>query len=350
MCQIISVPAGRKVNLDNLDKAQKYNKDGYGVAWYEDGIVKTYKTMNYIVFKGIIKALTPYTKIVHLRHTTVGLTNLENCHPFSIPTGQLFHNGTIISLKPDTVLKDGKWTCGDGSDSSALADILWATEYESVADVEELLKAIIGKTINRLAFIEDDGKVTIINEHLGEEEDGIWYSNDYHKKSKHWGRHGSSYTPKKEENKPKQITRYSFDVDEEYEEEDIELEGKTHKVFVYGTLKRGYANHNYHLSEAVFLGKARTKLTWEMIGENKGFPYVTKVSEEGHNIKGEVFSVSDSELKRLDVLEGVATGHYKKIFTQIQYDDKTIDSVYMYVACREPSWAKGEARLEEWTG
>ncbi|MCK4500297.1 class II glutamine amidotransferase, partial [Candidatus Babeliales bacterium] len=94
MCQIISVPAGKEVNFSNLDKAQIHNKDGYGVAWYEDSIVKTYKTMSYKTFKKVLRALTPYTKIVHLRYTTVGQTTLENCHPFPVPNGAMFHNGT----------------------------------------------------------------------------------------------------------------------------------------------------------------------------------------------------------------------------------------------------------------
>jgi len=30
------------------------------------------------------------------------------------------------------------------------------------------------------------------------------------------------------------------------------------KVFVYGSLKRGFGNHNYHLDNSDFLGKSET--------------------------------------------------------------------------------------------
>lgn len=342
MCQIISVPAGKRVNLNNLDKAQEHNKDGYGVAWYEDGKVKTYKTMHYNTFKKVLKALTPYTKIVHLRYSTVGQTTLENCHPFPVPTGAMFHNGTITSLSPKGKMVNGKWEAAVESDSKMLADILMDCWYENISDIEPLLKHIIGTTINKLAFLDDKGTVTIINEHLGVEEDGIWYSNDYHIKDEGWCRHGYC-APKK--NKPSKKTTPPATVVEE---------GKTSPlstVFVYGTLKKGFSNHIQHLGKAEFVGKASTISRWTMIGKGRGFPYVVEMDHsKGHNIKGEVYRVTPEELARLDRLEGVAHNHYKKVFAYVRFDDGTTEPVTMYVAYNKPFNYEGSEYLEEWVG
>jgi len=330
MCQIIVVPAGKEINMSALDKAQEHNQDGYGVAWYEDKVVKTYKTMNYSTFKGILNSLAPYTKIVHLRYTTVGENSLDNCHPFDINNGVMFHNGTINSLSPSFKDRDK----GE-SDSYKLAELINKAYYDEVQDIEPFLQHIIGDTINKLAFLEQDGTVTILNEHLGMEDDGIWYSNDYHKKPEGWCRAGCKPKVKVVTKKPtKQV---------------VEQKEKLTTVFVYGTLKRGYSNHSYNLGSSTFLGKAKTSDNWVMIGEGHSFPYVThKDDAYGGNVKGEVYEVNKQTLDKLDRLEGVAYNHYKKVATKVEFDDKTEMVVNMYVACRVPQWAEGSNIIEEW--
>ena len=347
MCQIISAPAGKKINLEYLDKAQKHNEDGYGVSWYEDGVVKTYKTMNYEMFRYIITGLTDYTKVVHLRYSTVGTTSLENCHPFDIPNGVMFHNGTIGALKPV-----GKW---DGttflkpndSDSKTLAKYLNQCYYEVIDDITAILQPLIGDTINKLVFMEEDGSVTIMNEDLGVEEDGIWYSNDYHLKDEGWCRHGYC-KPKKNKavKKPETIVKKP--------EQKVLPSGKEEELtsdFVYGTLKRGYGNNKWFLRDALYLGKAKTLLAWTMVGEGKGFPYVVEMdSVRGHQVQGEVYRVTPAELKKLDSLEGISSNHYKKVPTNVVYDDGTRELVTMYVACNKPTDYASSTYLENWVG
>ena len=341
MCQIISVPAGKEVDLVKLDKAQVHNQDGYGVSWYEDGVVKTYKTMNYVMFRSMVGLLTEYTKIVHLRYNTVGKTTLENCHPFSVPNGGvMFHNGTISGLKPTGSYIKGKWIKSDESDTSLLAKLLNDSHYESIWDVEALLYGIIGTYLNKLAFMESDGTVTILNEELGEEEDGIWYSNDYHKKDKNWHRTGETNPKYKPKTPPKQVTK-----------KETPSEHKLTKVFVYGTLKRGYGNHKYHLANATYLGKANTTQKWTMIGKYMAFPYVVEQCDTaGNNVEGEVYQVTPKELEALDRLEGVSHGHYKKVATLIKYSDtKTNELVTMYVAVHKPQGYEKAEYLTTWS-
>ncbi|MDM8539433.1 gamma-glutamylcyclotransferase family protein, partial [Desulfobacterales bacterium HSG17] len=183
-----------------------------------------------------------------------------------------------------------------------------------IEDIDPLIQPIIGDTINRLAFMEDNGRVSIMNIELGILEDGIWYSNDYHLKDEGWCRTGC---------KPKKVKKKEAPKMEPL---------RQHKVFVYGTLKRGYGNYEHYLKDAVFLGKASTKERWTMTGETLPFPYVLEQNNTiGNNVVGEVFAVTKKELSALDRLEGIPH-HYKKVETKIIYeDDSSEETVTMYI-------------------
>ena len=340
MCQIIVAPAGKKVNMKNLKKAQVHNEDGYGVSWYEDKQVKTYKTMDFGTFCGIVQSLKKFTKVVHLRFATVGDKTIDNAHPFEIPTGMMFHNGTIFDMKP-------KWNDTNNSDSRELAKLLNEFDYDSVMAIEPLITKIIGSTINRVVTLEDDGAITIINEDLGLWDDGIWYSNDYHLKPATWCRAGCK--PKKKvvdtslvvPNKKRELPPIPKD----------KPKGKVIPVFVYGTLKRGYGNHHL-LTNALYLGTASTKDKWTMVGKDMSFPYVVlKDDKEGHQVKGECYMVDAVTMMGLDRLEGVAYNHYKKVRVPLLFsDDNTEQEAIMYIACNLPRSYDTEVKLEEWKG
>lgn len=71
-------------------------------------------------------------------------------------------------------------------------------------------------------------------------------------------------------------------------------------VFVYGTLRKGLAWH--HLLEgSVSSGIGTTQEMYAMYAD--GIPYVCENEKISH-IKGEIYLVDDSALKRLDRLEG----------------------------------------------
>ncbi len=295
ICWMLVKQAGKQVNFKNMDKAQEHNDDGYGVSWYEDDRVKTYKSFNYNTFKGVVAALKQHTIVVHLRYATRGLKDYNNIHPFEVPSGVMYHNGTMFGL-------------GDAitSDSQELADTISECDYKYIEDIAPLIKPYIDDKINRLVFFEDNGQITIMNENLGiiDEEDGTWYSNTYHLKDEGWCRPGTKKTKKEEKKK-----------------EMLELRDlKRHKVFVYGTLKRGYSNHAL-LAKATYLGKAKTTLKWTMIGKGMSFPYVIEQHDElGMHVAGEVYVVDDMELAHLNRLEGVPY-HYKVNRIKVNYTD-----------------------------
>ena len=87
----------------------------------------------------------------------------------------------------------------------------------------------------------------------------------------------------------------------------------THRVFVYGTLKRGGSNHPL-LAGSGFLGKAVTLAAYKMVAAS--FPVIMP-DPSGRPVAGEVYSVDDATLARLDQLEREGRS----------YDRVTIDAV-----------------------
>jgi gamma-glutamylcyclotransferase (GGCT)/AIG2-like uncharacterized protein YtfP len=318
MCQIIVKPEGKKVDFEKLNKAQEWNEDGYGVTWWEFGELNTFKTMEFKRFKALLSTLKDTKAVIHLRNTTRGKTCNSNNHPFKIKSGVLFHNGTVNGLS---------CSVEGGSDTLALSELINACDYNYIEDILPLVKHIIGNTINRLVFFEDDGEITIVNENLGMWENGIWYSNDYHKKEvyvpKPYTAKGTEYTynPTTKTWEPKDRTKSMEPKNDK----------KMTKVFVYGTLKKGYGNH-YLLKNSKFVGEATSVSNWLMIGKDMAFPYLIKRDHNnGKIIKGEVYEVDEDTLKKLDILEGVPT-HYKKETIYVSYKNgNSSENVTVYV-------------------
>ena len=71
------------------------------------------------------------------------------------------------------------------------------------------------------------------------------------------------------------------------------------KVFVYGTLRKGYGNHHL-LRDANFLGEAQVKATMYLMGY---IPYVS-LNNDTNTVHGEVYKIDEDILRRLDQLEG----------------------------------------------
>jgi len=327
MCQIVVKEANKKFDMKKLDKAQGWNSDGYGVTWYEDGSLQTLKTMDYNRFKGILSSLKGVPAVAHLRNTTKGTTCIDNNHPFDITYGVMYHNGTITGLKSSKV---------GGSDTEGLAELINACEYTYVTDLFPMLQHIVGNTINRLVFMDRDGNIEYINKELGIEEDGIWYSNDYHKRL--GTRTKTAY------NTNKHMNEYTYNpTTQNYEKEDLV------KVFVYGTLKKGLGNHKL-LESSKFIGNALTVGKWAMVGKGMGFPYVLeRDSINGKCIQGEVYEVNNEVAERLDILEGVPH-HYTDTKVYVSYTNGLpCENVNMYVKTTVTEGLRDREYLSNWS-
>jgi len=88
-------------------------------------------------------------------------------------------------------------------------------------------------------------------------------------------------------------------------------EGITMKLFVYGSLKRGFSNHHF-LAGQEFIGDARTVLRFRMF-DCGGFPGVVEADlEGGYQILGELWNIDTPCLRRIDWLEEVDAGVYTR--------------------------------------
>jgi len=81
-------------------------------------------------------------------------------------------------------------------------------------------------------------------------------------------------------------------------------------LFVYGTLKRGGANHRW-LADQTFVGAARTVPGYRLF-ELNGFPGMVVFAEDRDGVTGEVWVASQEALQRLDEFEGVDEGLYHR--------------------------------------
>jgi len=103
----------------------------------------------------------------------------------------------------------------------------------------------------------------------------------------------------------------------------------TTTLFVYGTLRKKQGNH-YLLDRSKFLGNAKTKLRYALY--RSGVPFLSR-SRAISQVIGEVYSVDDTTLKRLDQLEG-HPDVYKREQDEVVLEDGTelIAWIYFYDA------------------
>jgi gamma-glutamylaminecyclotransferase len=112
----------------------------------------------------------------------------------------------------------------------------------------------------------------------------------------------------------------------------------THRVFVYGTLKKGFWN-NPLLKGCEFFGSAVTVPTYSMISVSHAvitmFP-VIRPSENGKPVAGEIYTVDDEVLERLDRLEGVHKGMYSRelidVTLPLANGERLRSKAFIYVA------------------
>ena len=102
----------------------------------------------------------------------------------------------------------------------------------------------------------------------------------------------------------------------------------SHRVFVYGTLKRGFYNHKHiSSSNATYLGDRTTSTRYPLFVDFYKIPYLVNAPNEPFckPIAGELYNIDDATLQTLDVLEGVAAKRYERV--SVNLDDE-----------KEPCW------------
>tara|TARA_R110002020_G_scaffold234638_2_gene446701 strand:- start:2340 stop:3218 length:879 start_codon:yes stop_codon:yes gene_type:complete len=177
MCIIIYKPTGIELPLENIKNGFESNSDGTGVMYSEGGkliIRKGFFTWE--SFEPLIKRLLKKdtSLVIHSRIGTSGPIDDDNCHPFEVnPKMGMVHNGIM-----------GEWKLDDTkSDTAHFVDKFVKTlprKFYKKRNYRELLSDHAG--YGKLLFMNELGKVTIINVDKGSWDKGCWYSNGTYKK------------------------------------------------------------------------------------------------------------------------------------------------------------------------
>lgn len=135
MCVIMLADSSRLTD-EMVELGFEANKDGTGIAWREEGLVKWRKGIDFAEAQDLARSL-PLPYVLHFRIQTVGGCSQALCHPFPVTEGAelalsgttdgevLFHNGHWHSWKQmvydvaarrNVKLPGGKW-----SDTRAMA-------------------------------------------------------------------------------------------------------------------------------------------------------------------------------------------------------------------------------------
>ncbi|WP_462411629.1 gamma-glutamylcyclotransferase family protein [Neobacillus sp. Marseille-QA0830] len=121
-----------------------------------------------------------------------------------------------------------------------------------------------------------------------------------------------------------------------------------HKVFVYGTLRKGGSNDRF-LKHAICLAE-QCWTNGVMYDSSYGYPAV----EQGPSTRvyGELYEVTDSELARLDWLEDYTEGRSDNLYERIQQTINTDQgpiAAYIYIA-NQPDLLKYKIPYGDWKG
>lgn len=104
---------------------------------------------------------------------------------------------------------------------------------------------------------------------------------------------------------------------------------KLHRVFIYGTLKKGFYFHEEYLGgdKSKFIGKAVCSPDYSLYVD--GMPHLIEEMTD-KPVKGELYEVNDSVLKSLDDLEGTPVIYHRKVIdTYNEAGEKVLAWAYL---------------------
>jgi gamma-glutamylaminecyclotransferase len=122
------------------------------------------------------------------------------------------------------------------------------------------------------------------------------------------------------------------------------------KVFVFGTLKKGFPLHEEGLQGATYLGPYRTVEKYPMMVAGPWYaPMMMHESGVGWHVKGELYEVDDETLERLDALESIHKPDNYRVIVEVEpFEAGDITSAYVYVKARKLVAPTHTAYLEDY--
>jgi len=186
MCIAIYKPAGKTIDTTALYQCWENNPDGAGFVFPNGngGLDLRKGFMKWKEFKRAWKrersSLLKKPVVLHFRIATHGTVNPANTHPFWVVPGRcaVAHNGILSG----TGAIYGK---GEKTDTQIFTEQYLAPLYQELPTCfqSETLMRMLNRACSgsKLAIMQADGKVALINEQDGLWENGIWYSNGGYK-------------------------------------------------------------------------------------------------------------------------------------------------------------------------
>lgn len=176
MCILIHQPKGYTFSFSQFEDFYSRNADGFGaIVPSERAVIKSLAGVKklYEMYK---KRVAGKEAVLHFRMRTHGAINASNCHPYKIAKEKdfwLMHNGVLSGwdyINEDSTKSDTRQFCDKNAE-------LIINNINN-----EAFKLMLGKSIgdnNKLAIVDDEGVIHIINHKSGVVVDGVWYSNTY---------------------------------------------------------------------------------------------------------------------------------------------------------------------------
>lgn len=191
MCIIAIKPANKPMFDDNVIETMFFNNpDGAGYMYYDDELGKVVGHKGFMDVKKFLKHihsknLYGTNVILHFRIGTSGLKDSLNCHPYPVFDKNKANFVTDVAMCHNGVLHDYIPARGSSSNDTQLF-IKYALKglssgFLNNRDCRHLIEELIGP-YNKLAFLDDKNKVTIIGKFI--EDNGYVYSNDSYKRKK----------------------------------------------------------------------------------------------------------------------------------------------------------------------
>lgn len=103
---------------------------------------------------------------------------------------------------------------------------------------------------------------------------------------------------------------------------------ETVKIFVYGTLKKGFRNHDRFCGNAVSIEPAT--VNGRLYDTGWGFPAMQLSRNPGDIVRGEIITIPEADLPAIDFLEGVPRLYQRVEVMAVSKDGITVDA-YCYV-------------------
>lgn len=174
MC-LLAASFSKIKNIEALENGFCNNSHGAGFCYSDNN--RLFVEKGFFTFEEFIEA---YNKIpdesanlVHFRLATGGKINEENCHPFYVNENLAFAHNGVFGCVNSTALHSDTYEF-----NRLLLQPLFNKNTNYMVFKPEM-KYLLEKTIgyNKVAFLNNSGKIAICNEDNGDWNDGIWWSN-----------------------------------------------------------------------------------------------------------------------------------------------------------------------------